>query len=96
MWWPACVCAVEDGDEVSFECLDCSFCKVPSMHAGVDKLVVKVLCFDACNQAIGDFIVQSVEDGFDSCINEAFAACITALDQVICSPALDGFSEDGI
>ena len=26
VWWPACVCAIEDGDEVGFERLNCSFC----------------------------------------------------------------------
>ena len=66
------------------------------MHIGVDKLVVKVLCFNACNQVVGDLIVQSVEDWLDSCINEALVACIIALDQVVCPSAFDWFSEDCI
>ena len=96
MWWPIGVCAVEDGDEVSFECLDCSLCKVSSVHVCVDWLVVKVLRFDAGNQVIGDFIVQAMEDWFDSSTEESFVACIIALDQMVCSSAFDRFSKDGI
>ena len=35
-----------------------------------------------------------MEDWLDSCINEALAACIIALDQVVCTPALDWFCQD--
>ena len=96
MWWPIGVCAIKDGDEVGFESLNCSFGQVPTVHAGVDKLVVKVLCFDTCNEIIGDFIVQSVEDGFDACICESLVACITASNQVVQLPAFDWFGWDGI
>ena len=92
VWGKVCVCAIQDGDEVGFEGLHCSFCWVPSVHAGVDQLTVKVLGSDTGNECIGDFIVKSVKNWFDSCINEAFAACITHLDQVVCSSALDWFS----
>ena len=37
-----------------------------------------------------------MEDWFDAGINEALAACITALNQVVGSLALDWFSKDGI
>ena len=37
-----------------------------------------------------------MEDWFDSCICESFVACIIALNEVVCSLALDGFSEDDI
>ena len=66
------------------------------MHACVDQLAVKVLGSDAGDECIGDFIVESVENWFDSCINEAFVACITPLDQVVCSSALDWFSQDDV
>ena len=96
VWWQSSVCAIQNRDEVGFESLNCLFSWVSTVHTCVDKLAVKVLCFDACNQVIGDFIVQSVEDGFDSCINEALAACVMALNQVVCTPALDWFCQDCI
>ena len=96
MWWPIGVCAIEDGDEVCFECLNGSFSQVLTVHACVDTLAVKVLRFDICNQVIGDFIVKSMEDWLDSCINEVLVACIIALNQVICTPALDWFCWDCI
>ena len=52
VWWPACVCAVEDGDQVDFECLNCLFSQVPSVRAGVNWLTAKLLCFDACNEIV--------------------------------------------
>ena len=96
MWWPIGVCAIEDGDEVGFEGLCCSFCWVSLMHACVDQLAVKVLGPNAGCEFIGNFIVKSVEDWFDSCICEALVACITSLDQVVRPSALDGFSWCGI
>ena len=96
MWGPVCVCAIQDGDEVGFECLNCSFSQVLSVHVGVDQLVVKIFCSNAGCECIRNFIVKSVEDWFDSCIHEALAACITPLDQVVCPSALDGFSKDCI
>ena len=96
VWGKVCVCAIQDGDEVCFKGLDCSFCWVPSVHACVDQLAVKIFGSDAGCECIGNFIVKSVEDSFDSCICEALAACITPLDQVVCSSALDGLSEDCI
>ena len=92
LWWPVSVCAIEDGDEVGFECLHCSFCWIPSMHVGVDKLVVKILGSNAGCEFIRNFIVKSVEDWFDSCIHEALAACIMPFHWVFCSSALDWFS----
>ena len=46
------ICAIENGDEVSFEVLNGSFCKVPSVHAGVNELVVQISGFDACCQIL--------------------------------------------
>ena len=66
------------------------------MHVCVDKLAVKVLGFDAVDESSGDFIVQSVEDRFDSCVDESLVACITSLDQVICTLTLDWFCKDGV
>ena len=43
VWGPGSVSAIEDGDEVCFECLHCSFSWVPSVHAGVDWLAFKEL-----------------------------------------------------
>ena len=96
MWRPVSVCAIEDGDEVSLECLNCSFCWVSLMHVGVDQLAVKVLCFDACNEAVGHFVVQAVEDWLHSSVSESLAACIMPLDQVVCPSAFDWFSKCGI
>ena len=63
------------------------------MHVGVNKLIFEFLLFDTGDEGVGDFIVQSVEDWFDSCINEAFVACIIALHKVVGSSALDWFSQ---
>ena len=52
VWRPVGVRATQDGDEVDFEHLDGPFCKVPSVHVCVDKLAVKVFCFDACHEII--------------------------------------------
>ena len=92
VWGPVSISAIEDGDEVGFECLYGSFCKVPSVHVGVDQLAVKVLGFDTGDEVVGDFIVQAVKDWFDSCINEALVACIIPFDEVFGSTALDRFS----
>ena len=92
MWWPIGVCAIQDGDEVGFECLNCSFSWVPLVHVGVDQLVVKVFGSNAGCECIANLIVKSVEYWFDSCICEGLAACITPLDQVFCPSALDGLS----
>ena len=92
MWWKVSVCAIQDGDEVCFEDLHCSFCQVPLVHVCVDQLAVKILGPDAGCEFIRNFIVKSVEDWFDSCIDEAFAACIMSFDQMVCSSAFDGFS----
>ena len=81
---------------MGFEGLHCSFCWVLWVHAGVDQLAVKIFGFDTGDECIGDFIVKSVENWFDSCINEALVACIMSLDQLFCSPTLDGFSQDGV
>ena len=81
---------------MGFEDLNCLFSQVSPVHARVDKLAGEVLCFDASNEVIGHFIVESVENGLDSCICETLAACITPLDQVISPPAFDWFSQDGI
>ena len=35
VWGPVGVCAIEDGDEVCLECLNCSFSQVSSVHVGV-------------------------------------------------------------
>ena len=96
VWEEVCVCAIQDGDEVCFEGLHCSFCQVLTMHVCVDQLAVKIFGSNAGHECIGTFIVKSVEDWFDSCICEALAACITPLDQVVCPSALDGFSKDCI
>ena len=66
------------------------------MHVCVDKLVVKILGSYAGCEFIRNFIVKSVEDWFDSFICEALAACITPFDEVVCSHALDWFSQDGV
>ena len=66
------------------------------MHTGVHELTFELLFFHAVNWGVGHFIVESVEDWFDSCINEAFVACIIALHKVICPSALDWFSKDCI
>ena len=89
---PIGIRAIQDGNEVGFESLHCSFGQVSSMHAGVDQLAVKVLGSDTGDECIGDFIVQAMKDWFDSCINEALAACITPLVQVVCPSALDRLS----
>ena len=52
VWGPVSISAIEDGDEVGFECLDCSFCQVSLMHAGVDQFAVKFLRFDACHEVV--------------------------------------------
>ena len=88
--------AVQDGDEVSFECLNCSFSWVPAVNAVVDKLAFEFVCFDTSHEAVGCFIVQSVEDGFDARIGESLAVCITTSDQMIGMAAFDWFSQCGI
>ena len=59
-------------------------------------MAFKVLGPDAGDEVSRNFIVKSVEDWFDSCINEALAACIMSFDQVVCSSAFDWFSQDGV
>ena len=81
---------------MGFECLNCPFHHAPSVHVRVDKLVVQIIFFDTGNEIIGDFIVQSVEDGFDACICESLVACIATLDQVICLHVFDWTSKDCI
>ena len=62
VWRPVSISAIEDGDEVCLECLDCSFGWVSSVHARVDELMVKVLGSDTGDEVVGDFIVQAVKD----------------------------------
>ena len=50
VWGKVCVCAIQDGDEVCFKGLGCSFCQVSSVHVCVDQLAVKVPRFDACDE----------------------------------------------
>lgn len=81
---------------MGFECLNCSFCWVPFVHVSVDQLAVKIFCSYAGHECIGDFIVKSVQNWFDSCICESFVACITSLDQMVCSSAFDWFTKNDI
>lgn len=54
------VSAIEDRDEVSFECLNCSFGKVVAMVVGMRELVFQSFGFNALREFFGDFIVKAL------------------------------------
>ena len=62
------ICDASNADEVGFDILNCSFCRVLSVIAWGSQLVFKVVFPDCIYEYFGDFIVQSEEVCLESLV----------------------------
>ena len=96
MWRKSFISAIQNGDEVAFECSDCPLGEVVPVVMYIGKLVVKLFCFNGCNELLGHFVIKALQCWNDPCSFQLVVAVVVASDEVLCLAALDWGCKDDI
>ena len=68
--------SAEDGDKVSFVCLNGAFSRIGSVVVRAYKLIIQVSCvFNILDECSRNFIVEP----YDPCLEVVFGECVVAL-----------------
>ena len=79
------------GDEVRFECLDCTFHKVGAVITGGSNLDVKVFTMEGFNEFSRDFVVKTDEARSKTLTLDLFFVVAEGADAFLTLARADGF-----
>ena len=79
-----------------FESADCTLRWIRMVIVGISKLILEIIGGDVPTHAVGDLIVEFVNDRIDTSGLKFCVASIVALDKVFYLSTLDGVDKDGI